>query len=327
MNSNIILEIKCLKMYFPAPAKGYLHKKIRAIRAVDNISFKVHRAKTLGLCGESGCGKSTLAHCIDRLHIPTGGAIEFDGVDITHLAESELRKIRSKISLVFQDACGSLDPRQKVRNIVIEPIRALRLLRSDRDEDIAHRLLHMVGLDPQHANRYPHELSGGQRQRVGIARALASDPELVILDEPISSLDASIQAQIINLLRELQDQRKNLTYIFISHDLSAIQYMSDYVAIMYLGRIVEMAETKEIYRNPLHPYTRLLLAAASMGEIAFNDRAGFRNSPKEPAMISEQLVGCAFMARCHYAIPECGKYMPRIREVRSGHEVACIRNL
>jgi oligopeptide/dipeptide ABC transporter ATP-binding protein len=326
MNSNIILEIKGLKMYFPAPAKDYLHKKTGAIRAVDNVSLKAHRAKTLGLCGESGCGKSTLAHCIDRLQIPTSGAIEFEGVDITHLAESELRKIRSKISLVFQDPYSSLDPRQKIRNIVIEPIKVLRLFQSDRDEDIAHRLLHRVGLDPQHANRYPHELSGGQRQRVGIARALASDPKLVILDEPISSLDASIQAQIIHLLRELQDQRKDLTYIFISHDLSAIQYMSDYVAIMHLGRIVEMAETKEIFQNPLHPYTQMLLSAASMDENPLKHEPAARRSTREPEMISEQLAGCDFMARCHDAIPECGKYMPRIREILPGHEVACIKS-
>ena len=327
MSSNIILEIKCLKMHFPASTERYFRKKAGAIRAVDDVSFKVYRSKTLGLCGESGCGKSTLAHCIGRLHIPTSGTIEFDGADISRLTERELRKIRSKLSLVFQDPYGSLDPRQKIRNIVIEPIKALRLSRRGRDEDIANRLLHMVGLDPQHANRYPHELSGGQRQRVGIARALASDPELVILDEPISSLDASIQAQIINLLQELQDQCKDLTYIFISHDLSAIQYMSDYVAIMYLGQIVEMGETKKIYQNPLHPYTQMLLSAASMGKSLSNNEPASRCSTKEPEMTLERQIGCNFMARCQYAIPECGTYAPRVHEVCSGHEVACIRSL
>ena len=297
MSSNIILEIKCLKMHFPASTERYFRKKAGAIRAVDDVSFKVYRSKTLGLCGESGCGKSTLAHCIGRLHIPTSGTIEFDGADISRLTERELRKIRSKLSLVFQDPYGSLDPRQKIRNIVIEPIKALRLSRRGSDEDIANRLLHMVGLDPQHANRYPHELSGGQRQRVGIARALASDPELVILDEPISSLDASIQ------------------------------YMSDYVAIMYLGQIVKMGETKKIYQNPLHPYTQMLLSAASMGKSLSNNEPASRCSTKEPEMTLERQIGCNFMARCQYAIPECGTYAPRVHEVCSGHEVACIRSL
>jgi oligopeptide transport system ATP-binding protein len=185
----------------------------------------------------------------------------------------------------------------------------------------------MVGLDPQHANRYPHELSGGQRQRVGIARALASDPKLIILDEPISSLDASIQAQILNLLQELQDQCKDLAYIFISHDLSAIRYMSDCVAIMYLGQIVEIGEAKEIYQNPLHPYTQMLLSAASMREIIFNNGPASHRSIKEPEMTLEQQIGCNFMARCQYAIPECRTYAPQIHEVFSGHEVVCIRSL
>jgi peptide/nickel transport system ATP-binding protein len=313
MNSDILLQINHLKMHFPS-GKGRWRGNNSEVRAVDDVSFNVFRGETLGLCGESGCGKSTLARCIDRLYAPTGGEILFEGIDISRMPENSLRKIRSKISLVFQDPYSSLDPRQKIGNIVIEPIKALRLRKNGCNEDIVHRLLQSVGLDSRVSNHYPHELSGGQRQRVGIARALASDPELVILDEPISSLDVSVQAQILNLLRELHDARKEMTYLFISHDLSVIQYMSDRVAVMYLGKIVEMAETKELFRNPMHPYTRMLLSAASMDEDLF-----------ESNTTSGQSSGCNFMDRCRHSLNECKRSAPRIHEACAGHEVACIR--
>jgi oligopeptide transport system ATP-binding protein len=324
MNSNILLQINHLKMHFSSD-KSFWRGNNSEVRAVDDVSFNVFRGETLGLCGESGCGKSTLARCIDRLYASTGGEILFDGTDISRMPESSLRKIRSKISLVFQDPHGSLDPRQKIGNIVIEPIKALHLRQSDSDEDIIHRLLQNVGLDSRISNRYPHELSGGQRQRVGIARALASDPELVILDEPISSLDVSVQAQILNLLRELHDTRKEMTYLFISHDLSVIQYMSDRVAVMYLGRIVEMAETDELYRNPLHPYTQVLFSTASMDGNLMEIESLLSCTPNEPEMILGQSSGCHYMNCCLYAVAECNKSVPRFHEVRAGHEVACIR--
>jgi peptide/nickel transport system ATP-binding protein len=313
MNSDIILRINQLKMYFPS-SKSQEYRKQSQIRAVDDLSFNVYRGETLGLCGESGCGKSTLAQCINRLYMPTGGEIFFNGIDISRIKESQLRRIRSKISLVFQDPYNSLDPRQTVLKTIIEPIRVLRLFPRNREEDIVNRLLIRVGLDPRLSNRYPHELSGGQRQRVGIARALISDPELVILDEPISSLDASVQSQIINLLQELHDTRKDMTYVFISHDLSVIQYVSNRVAVMYLGRIVEMAETNELFRNPLHPYSQMLLSAASRNDPAFESEA------------VGQSAGCNFVDRCRQAVPECGKSIPRIHEACAGHEVACIKH-
>jgi oligopeptide/dipeptide ABC transporter ATP-binding protein len=324
MNSNVILQINNLKMYFPA-GKKFLRGNSGEIRAVDDISLTVQRGETLGLCGESGCGKSTLARCIDRLYVPTGGEILFKGVEICHLSERQLRKIRSKISLVFQDTYSSLDPRQKIRRIVIEPIKALHLPINGRDEDIVHRLLQKVGLDPHFSSRYPHELSGGQRQRVGIARALAPDPELVILDEPISSLDVSIQAQILNLLRELHDTHKEMTCLFISHDLSAIQYMCDRVAVMHLGRIVEMAETDELFRNPLHPYTQMLLSAAGIEGRLYEDESVCCGAPNELELIFRQSSGCNFIDRCRHAVPECGKSVPRAHEVCAGHEVACLK--
>jgi oligopeptide/dipeptide ABC transporter ATP-binding protein len=321
MNLNIILQISHLKMHFPT-AKDIWGRNKSVIRAVDDISFNVYRGETLGLCGESGCGKSTLARCIDRLYVPTSGEIFFEGADISGIPESRFRKIRSKISLVFQDPYNSLDPRQKIRSIVIEPIKAVGLHRGKSDEDIVHRLLQRVGLDPHLASHYPHELSGGQRQRVGIARALASDPELVILDEPISSLDASVQAQILSLLRELHEKRNEMTYIFISHDLSVIQYMSDRVAVMYLGRIVEVAATDEIFRNPLHPYTQMLLSAASMvGNFSENDRLSDGASNGS----SGQSEGCNFIARCRHALAECSRFVPQVQEVCAGHEVACLK--
>lgn len=313
-------------MHFPA-ARAYLRKKRGAIKAIDNMSLKVYRGETLGLCGESGCGKSTLARCISRLYTPVHGEIIFDGVDIAHLTENKLRKIRPKISLVFQDPYSSLDPRQKIRNIVIEPAKVHHSLEAGHGDSFASRLLQMVGLDSSYENRYPHELSGGQRQRVSIARALASNPSLVILDEPISALDASIQAQIINLLRELHAKRKDLTYIFISHDLSTIQYLSDRVAVMYLGRIVEIAETNELYQNPLHPYTQMLLSAASLNNNLFENKTNESMpcvAPLESIIFSEQSAGCNFRDRCYRAIPGCGKSIPQIHEVSAGHEVACI---
>jgi peptide/nickel transport system ATP-binding protein len=324
MNANIVLEINNLKMYFPI-ARDFLHRSRGEIRAIDGISFKLHSGETLGICGESGAGKSTLARCINRLYNPTDGEILLEGVDISRIRESKLRKFRRKMSLVFQDPYSSLDPRQKIRDIVLEPIKVFPSSNDGRDGDVAIRLLNMVGLDQSYLRRYPHELSGGQRQRVGIARALASKSVLIIFDEPVSALDASIQAQIISLLRELHNGHNELTYIYISHDLSAIQYLSDRVAVMYRGRIVEIAETNELYRNTLHPYTQMLFSAASLGDHLHekeNTLSGIQDS--SDAMMG-QSAGCNFRHLCHYAVPECGLVAPPFHEAGKGHEVACIQ--
>jgi peptide/nickel transport system ATP-binding protein len=323
--SDIILDVKDLKMYFPV-TRGLLRRKVADVKAVDGVSFKLRRGETLGLVGESGCGKTTVGRCVIRLYQPTAGKILFNGQDISTLPESKIRNIRSKISLIFQDPYSSLDPRQSAGNIVGEPLIVHSLTKTkDEYKKRVDELFRIVGLDPSMGDRFPHEFSGGQRQRIGIARALASEPSLIVCDEPISALDVSIQAQIINLLQDLQAGLKGLTYIFIAHDLSVVKHISDRIAVMYLGHIVEITTPTELYSNPLHPYTKALLSAVPVPDPYIEETReriilqGEVPSPLNPP------PGCTFHQRCFMATPECSKVVPQLKDMGNGHEVSCIR--
>jgi oligopeptide/dipeptide ABC transporter ATP-binding protein len=323
--NEAILNVSDLKMYFPV-TRGILRKKVADVKAVDGVSFKLKRGETLGLVGESGCGKTTIGRCVLRLYQPTSGQIVFDGEDISLFQESKIRGIRSKMALIFQDPYSSLDPRQSAGNIVGEPLKIHHMIGNQSEyKTRVERLFRLVGLDPSMVNRYPHEFSGGQRQRIGIARALACEPSLIVCDEPISALDVSIQAQIINLLEELQEGLKGLTYLFIAHDLSVVKHISDRVAVMYLGHIVEITHSKKLYENPLHPYTQALLSAVPIADPFVEEKRnrvilkGEVPSPLNPP------TGCTFHPRCFQAIPECSQVLPPLRNVGDGHEVACIR--
>jgi len=323
-DSNI-LDIRDLKMYFPV-IRGLLRRKIADIKAVDGVSFRLKRGETLGLVGESGCGKTTIGRCILRLYQPTEGQILFEGEDISSFPGKKIRHIRYNMALIFQDPYSSLDPRQKAGNIVGEPLRIHHMVGSQSEyKDRVEQLFSLVGLDTSMINRFPHEFSGGQRQRIGVARALACEPSLIVCDEPISALDVSIQAQIINLLEELQEGMKGLTYLFIAHDLSVVKHISDRVAVMYLGRVVEITQSKMLYANPLHPYTKALLSAIPIADPFVEEKReriilmGEVPSPLNPPS------GCAFHPRCFQAIQECSEVVPPLRDIGGGHEVACIR--
>jgi peptide/nickel transport system ATP-binding protein len=325
VDDNILVEVKDLKMYFPV-TRGLLRRKVADVKAVDGINFRIKRGETLGLVGESGCGKTTTGRCVLRLYHPTEGQILFEGQDISHLPERRLRPLRRKMSLIFQDPYGSLDPRQSAGSIVGEPLKVHRLVQSNHDyEERVAELFRMVGLDPSMVDRVPHEFSGGQRQRIGVARALACDPSLIVCDEPISALDVSIQAQIINLLEELRARLEGLTYLFIAHDLSVVRHISHRVAVMYLGRIVEITDARVLYENPLHPYTRALLSAVPVADPFVEEKReriilkGEVPSPLNPP------AGCHFHPRCPLAISECSQTVPPLRDVGGGHEVACLR--
>lgn len=320
-----IMDVRDLKMYFPV-TRGLLRRKVADVKAVDGISFKLKRGETLGLVGESGCGKTTIGRCILRLYQPTGGQIFFEGENISSLPEKKIRHIRHKMALIFQDPYSSLDPRQKAGNIVGEPLKIHRMVISQSEyKDRVEQLFRLVGLDPSMMDRFPHEFSGGQRQRIGVARALACEPSLIVCDEPISALDVSIQAQIINLLEELQEGLKGLTYLFIAHDLSVVRHISDRVAVMYLGRAVEITKPKVLYESPLHPYTKALLSAVPIADPFVEEKReriilkGEVPSPLNPPS------GCSFHPRCFQAIPECSQAVPPLRDIGDGHEIACIR--
>jgi oligopeptide transport system ATP-binding protein len=319
-----LLEVKDLVKIFPIHG-GLFNREVASVKAVSGVSFNLKKGETLGLVGESGCGKSTLGRCIIRLLDPTSGTVRFNGNDITTIKGQELREIRRKMQIIFQDPYASLNPRMTIGSILEEPLVIHNLFDSPKDrKDRILELTQLVGLRPEHLNRYPHEFSGGQRQRVGIARALAVNPELIICDEPVSALDVSIQAQVLNLLMELQ-QKLGLTYVFIAHDLKVVEHVSTRVAVMYLGKIVEMSDAEELYRYPQHPYTRTLLSAipvpipASKRQVERIILKGDVPSPINPPS------GCHFHPRCPMAIPECQKIIPPLEEKRPHHVAACIR--
>lgn len=326
LQDEAILDIRDLKMYFPV-TRGLLRRKVADVKAVDGVTLKLGRGETLGLVGESGCGKTTIGRCILRLYQPTAGQILFEGEDISSLPESKIRHIRSNMALIFQDPYSSLDPRQSAGSIVGEPLKIHHQWVGSRSEynDRVEQLFRLVGLDPSMMGRFPHEFSGGQRQRIGVARALSCEPSLIICDEPISALDVSIQAQIINLLEELQEGIKGLTYLFIAHDLSVVRHISDRVAVMYLGRIVEITKSRTLYENPLHPYTKALLSAVPIADPFVEEKReriilkGEVPTPLNPPS------GCSFHPRCFMAVPECSQVIPPLRNVGDGHQVACIR--
>jgi peptide/nickel transport system ATP-binding protein len=321
--NKTIVEVKNLKMYFPI-TRGVLRRKIADIKAIDDVSFEIKKHETLGLVGESGCGKTTTGRCILRLYKPTSGSIIFDGTDISSLPERKIRPLRRGMGTIFQDPFGSLNPRQTAGSIVSDPLVIHHLVSGGERTGVVAELFRMVGLDPSMMSRVPHEFSGGQRQRLGIARALACQPSLVVCDEPISALDVSIQAQIINLLEDLQE-KLGLTYLFIAHDLSVVQHISDRIAVMYLGRVVEIAESEELYRNPLHPYTQALLSAIPIPD-PVQDRTRRRVILKgEVPSPANPPAGCHFHTRCGLAIPECSAGRPDLRVIEGDHRAACIR--
>ena len=311
--SDKLLEVKNLKKYFKTP-KGQLH-------AVDDVSFTIERGKTLGIVGESGCGKSTTGRCIMRLIEPTSGQIIFDGVDLASLTNRQMRKARKDIQIIFQDPFSSLDPRQTVLQAIAEPIIQNKLITGK--EAIEKRVLELmetVGLAERLINSYPHELDGGRRQRIGIARALSVEPKLIICDEPVSALDVSIQAQILNLLEDLQD-KLGLTYIFITHDLSVVNHFSDDIAVMYLGKMVEKAPADELFANPMHPYTKALLSAIPVPDLRYRqERILLKGEITSPVNLPDQ---CRFLKRCYCSCENCSGKEPQMVEVKPNHFVAC----
>jgi oligopeptide transport system ATP-binding protein len=322
--SEPILRVENLVKHFEVGG-GLFGGRPAVVKAVDGVSLEIGRGETLGLVGESGCGKTTTGRCILRLEPPTGGRVIFEGCDMSTLSDAELRGMRRRMQVIFQDPYSSLNPRMTVGQIIAEPLAVHRIVpdraaRAARVQD----LLRHAGLLPAMARRYPHELSGGQRQRVGIARALAMEPTLIICDEPVSALDVSIQAQIINLLEELQAEF-GLTYLFVAHDLSVVRHISDRVAVMYLGKIVEITDRKSLYEDPLHPYTKALLSAVPIPDPVVEARrehvvlGGEVPSPLNPPS------GCVFHPRCPIAVAECRTTVPELRQIRPGHRAACIR--
>ncbi len=323
--SDILLNVENLKMYFPVTAGLIFQRKIADVKAVDGITFDVRKGETLGLVGESGCGKSTTGRAILQLYKPTAGSINFGGTELTELGGGSMRKMRRKMQMIFQDPYASLNPRMSVGAIIGEPLTIHGLSKGGRArKERIQDLMRVVGLNPYYANRYPHEFSGGQRQRIGIARALAVEPDFIVADEPVSALDVSIQAQIINLMEDLQ-QQFGLTYLFIAHDLSVVRHISDRVGVMYLGKMMELADRNELYENPLHPYTKALLSAVPVPDPSVENQreriilTGDVPSPLRPP------PGCVFNTRCPIAIEECRQVIPEWRDVGGGHMVACHR--
>lgn len=320
--SEVLLKVENVTKNFPIYG-GVLNREVAAVKAVQGISFEVKKGETLGLVGESGCGKSTLGRCLIRLHDVSSGNIFYKGQDITNVQGEELRELRKKLQIIFQDPFASLNPRMTIGSILEEPLIIHNLYETPKDrQDRIRQLVDLVGLRPEHLNRYPHEFSGGQRQRVGIARALAVNPELIVCDEPVSALDVSIQAQVINLLMDLQ-QKLGLTYIFIAHDLKVVEHVSNKVAVMYLGKIVEMAESEELYKNPQHPYTKALLSAIPVPDPKRQgERVILTGDVPSPINPPE---GCHFNPRCPSASEECRSKVPQLKTKGMDHWVSCLK--
>ena len=322
-NSTILLETKDLSKYFTAK-KGLLNLRPSVVKAVDHVSLSVKRGETLGLVGESGCGKSTLGRTILRLIPATEGQVLYNGEDILTYDKKKMWEMRRKLQIIFQDPYSSLNPRMTVYDLISAPLEVYRIGTKEERREMVEEILQEVGLDKQYLNRFPHEFSGGQRQRIGIARALILNPEFVVCDEAVSALDVSVRAQVLNLMRNMQ-QKKNLTYLFISHDLSVVRHISDRIAVMYLGSVAEVAEKAQLYSNPMHPYTKALLSAIPLPEV----------KKKRQRIILEGDVpsaynppsGCKFHTRCPYATDRCKEEIPVLQEVEKGHKVACHRAL
>ena len=313
-----LVQVRNLVKYFP------VENSDDVVRAVDDVSFDILSGETLGLVGESGCGKSTVGRCLLRLHEPTSGEVFFEGEDILKLGNRQLQTLRRQMQIIFQDPYASLNPRLNILSIVGEPLKIHNIFDKAKRRERVADLLKKVGLDPAYMFRYPHEFSGGQRQRIGIARALALNPKLIIADEPVSALDVSVQAQVVNLLQDLQ-QEFGLTYLFISHGLAVVEHISNRVAVMYLGKIVEIAESRELYDTPLHPYTKALLSAIPIPDPKLK-RERIILTGDVPTPINPP-SGCRFRTRCPFAIEECAKVEPELREISTGHFSACIRTV
>ncbi|RLT33117.1 MAG: dipeptide ABC transporter ATP-binding protein [Chloroflexi bacterium] len=321
-----LIEVKDLKMYFPVTKGIVLRRKIGDVKAVDGLTFSIRKGETLGLVGESGCGKSTTGRALIQLYKPTTGEVIFHGTDLTKLPAEQMRQMRRKVQMIFQDPYASLNPRMTVGDIIAEPIMVHNLRKGkEAVRERVQELLKLVGLNPYFINRYPHEFSGGQRQRIGIARALAVEPEFVVCDEPVSALDVSIQAQILNLLEDLQNQL-GLTYLFIAHGLAAVKHISDRVAVMYLGKIVEIAAGAQLYHTPTHPYTQALLSAVPIPDPALErTRARIILTGDVPSPLNPP-SGCRFHTRCPIATEHCKQEEPELKDIGGGHMVSCHRS-
>ena len=322
--NGMIVRVRDLKMHFPITQGIVIQRQVGAIKAVDGITFDIIRGETLGLVGESGCGKSTTGRAILQLYRPTAGEVYFEDQSLTAIKGERLRRMRRRMQMIFQDPYASLNPRMTVGDIIGEPLLVHGLVKSRERRERVQELLRVVGLNPYFVNRYPHEFSGGQRQRIGVARALAVNPDFIICDEPISALDVSIQAQIINLLEDLQ-AKFNLTYLFIAHDLSVVRHISDRIAVMYLGKIMELTDRQELYDNPLHPYTQALLSAVPIPDPVVEEQRkrvileGDVPSPANPP------VGCNFNTRCPVVMDICKEQEPEFKDVGNQHWAACFR--